>query len=344
MWYLVLAQAHAASPVAIEPTGWVRPGFNWLQDSDAIPTDQDGFVLAARIGAEARYATLVTARLELDLAPEPSLKDAVATVRPAPWLQVGAGQFKVPVSIHQLTSDTRRLLPGDPLVSADLPTRDIGAAATLMLPGARPLVAITTSAFNGEGANRLQNVNQSFLLAQRLVVTPFGVRAPVAEGTDGQLYLGIGGGWVYDKTGDASTLTETNDYAGDVQFAWRMLSAQGELAAGQRVYANPDLDNTGFWGGYGQVASFLPTHWGLRHLEVVARGGISEPDTVHEGAAGGQIRPRTVEITGGLNLYARLDGVPLHDLKLQAAYTHYAELEGDDVPDDGVSIVGTARF
>ena len=116
--------------------------------------------------------------------------------------------------------------PESPRAVGELTSRDLGAAATLSLPIAgRNVASVTSGVYNGEGANRVQNVNQDFLFVQRLLVTPFGARATAMEGTDGATYLGVGGGWLYNRIGEDVTLEEVNQYVAEVQAAWRWLDA-----------------------------------------------------------------------------------------------------------------------
>lgn len=339
------AEPADADRFVVRPTGWLRPSFVYLQDADELVTDQDGFELEARLGAQAAFADWLTARVELELAPEPSLKDAAAVIAPLPWLRAELGQFKLPGSVHYLASDTRRLLPQSPQVAGEVDTRDLGAALTLALPGKEgALAAFTSGVFNGEGANKAQNVNQRYLFAQRLLVTPFGARPSVFEGTDGELYLGVGGVWLYNYQGDDLTAEESNTYGGDLQLAWGPLSAQGEFLAGDHAFANPSVANYAWRGWYGQVASFVPAPWVRDHVELVARVGQHDPDLDAEGAVGSPTAPSALEVSGGLNLYARAGAVPLHDLKLQVGYTHLEELEGASVGNDSLAVAATARF
>ena len=362
------ADGSGAAPPALEvrPFGYVRPSGYWIEDSDASQADQDGFSLQARLGLRARYdlgpGCAVEAVIEADLTPDMALRDGFVVGRPVCWFGVIAGQYKIPWSLHQLSSDSRRQLPVSPrIVTATGIGRDAGLGAELKIPVAQEIRATASwGMFNGEGLNRAQNVNQSFAYAARGLITPFGAREAVYEGGDGGgedgdggLYLGIGGGWVYDLTGDGESAIERNSFGGDLQFAWRWLSLQGELMDTEVFHASPDVTDFHIRGGYAQAGLFLPFGWAAEHVEIAGRFERSDPDTAFAdpgltGSGPGAIPTfQAAQLwTAGLNLYLRRAPQPgaLHDLKLQFAWTHPDEREGDPVEDDSFVGGATARF
>lgn len=344
LFILSAAFAGDESPVEVTPYGWVRPGFAWIQDDDLVVTDQDGFVLAARFGLEAAFPKGFSAEIEADLTPEPILRDAAATWRPNDWVSVHAGQFKVPVSVGHLVSDARRLMPEASLLVQEVQGRDVGAAVTLSLPvdGERR-AALTSAVMNGEGANKIQNVNQRFLFAQRVVVTPLGGR-PMTEGVTEHPFLSIGGSWVYNLVGEGTTAEELNWVVADLQGAYDVVSVQGEFLWGDHYFANATVQDYQVSGFYGQVASFVPVGWAKQHLEVVARAGQHDANSEVTTDTTLQFAPSTLELSGGVNLYARKLPHAIQDLKLQVAYTHYRELEGLDIGNDGLQAQATVRF
>jgi hypothetical protein len=148
---LILFHAAAAAdrPFEVHPFGWVRPTFSWRQDDDALVTDTDGFGLGARIGLEASAEPIhMAARVEMELSPEPVLKDAFVNWTPHPLFSMNAGQMKVPFSLEQLASDTRRQLPLDaPFVAAAGFSRDMGVSAEGRLaPGGKTRATLTSAA------------------------------------------------------------------------------------------------------------------------------------------------------------------------------------------------------
>lgn len=346
---LLAPLALAADPSLLRPFGWLRPGGAWIADSDAVASDQDGFTLQARGGVDVQLPDLpVRARLEVDLLPEPTLKDAWVAVTPASWLALRAGQLKVPFSVSQLTSETRLQLPTPPrLVAASGAERDIGVEANVAVPmGGKTRLMLTSGAFNGEGANRLQNVNQRLRYVQRALITPLGARDSVFEGPGDAPYVGLGGGWIYDLDGDGDTAVETNVYGAELQASWWLWSVQAEAMMGDVFHANATVADYDVAGLAVMGSSFVPLGWARDHVELVGRWERVEPNTAF-GAAEGEALPQWQAadvITAGLNVYARADATRRHDVKLQAAWTHPREREGAAIDDDAVTVVGTARF
>jgi hypothetical protein len=350
--YLLPLAAAAPAPVdlpTVQPFAWVRPGFTWIADDPAIPTGQDGFMAEARIGVLAVMPHLpVSAKIELELLPEPQLTDAVVTVAPTSWASVRLGQLKVPFSVHTQTSDTRRQLPPEIQFLKDAKiTRQIGAAVDLALPiGGRTRATYTSGVFNGEGPNRIQNVNQRYQFAQRLLITPFGTRDAPFEGTSRALYVGVGGGWLYDYAGESDTAVESNTYGVELQAAWNVLSVQAEAVQQDLVHANAAVTDYSVRGCYGQLGAFVPAPWVEDHLELVGRFELDEPNTAF-GADAGEALPAfqaTRRIVGGVNVYVRKAPERFHDLKVQLAYANVVALEGEDLADDSFTVNGTARF
>lgn len=340
----LVAYALAADPqFSVTPNGWVRPSFAWRQDDPALLTDSDGFAVAARLGLEAQSESYrVRGRVEVELQPEPALTDAFVNFSPSPMLSVNLGQLKVPYSVSYLVADTRRQLP-QPALAVDQGNfgRDIGALIEARLPIAQKVRAtLSGGAFNGEGRNRIENVNDAMLVAARLNLTPFGTRERPFEGTGRELYLGVGGGYVYNLTGEDSSATEINAFAAELQLSVGVFSFQGEFLNKQFVHADATVDDFEVRGAYGQVGCFIPAAWLRDHVEFVARGGWSEPNTAFD-TLGFQ---EEVAIDAGLNLLVPEAPKWLHDTKLQIAYRHVIQLEGDEIGDDRLDVVGTVRF
>lgn len=342
----LLSSLALAAPVETRPWAFVKPGFAWIADSDAVVTDQDGLLLYGEMGLDAAYEPAkVGGRVSLVVVPDVQLKDAVITWAPSKYLRLDVGQFKVPMGVGYLASDSRRLLPRASLAAGEVASTDLGLGLTgALVIQDKSWAQLSTGVYNGEGPNRIQNVNQRFLFSQRLLFTPFGPRTRAFEGTNGTTYLGLGGSWVWNVIGEGATAEEYNHFGGELQFAWNVLSVQGEVFFGDHRFASADLDDYTFLGGYGQLGLYLPFGWAARHLELVGRVGEDDPDQTVEGEVGGQIGPATLEITGGLNLYALDDPDRFHDFKLQLAFTHFRELEGEEVADDTFVAMGVARF
>ena len=351
---LVAAEPDAKPEVKpeIKPFGYVRPSGYWIEDSDTSNADQDGFSLQTRIGMKARYQECgIEATIEADLTPELSLRDGFVLAKPVCWFGIIAGQYKVPWSLHQLSSDSRRQLPLSPrVVTATGISRELGAGIEWRLPVAKKIRAsVAWGMFNGEGINRAQNVNQDFSYALRGTVTPFGARDTVFEGSDGSLYLGLGGGWVYNLTGDAESAIERNSFGADLQFAWRWISLQGEYLDTAVFHASPDVTDFHIRGGYAQLGLFIPAGWAAEHLEIVGRFEQSDPSTAFPDAGLIGSGPGAIPTfqaaqlwTAGLNVY--LAPALLHDVKLPIAWTHPEETEGGTITDDNFVGTATVRF
>jgi hypothetical protein len=351
------AAADLAALPTVRPSAWVRPGFSWIADDPTNPTAQDGFTVEARIGVDAALQQFpVKARIQLGLLPEPAVTDAYVQASPHPWVDVRLGQMKVPFSLHRLASDTRRQLPqGVGFLAEAGIGREIGADVALAVPIAgQTRVVLTSGVYNGEGANRIQNVNQRYRLAQRVLVTPLGARKGVFEGThralpEGAVYLGVGGGWLYDYAGNGLTAEESNTFGVELQAAWDVLSLQAEAVDQELVHANASVADYHVKGAYGQLGCFVPAPWVRDHVELVGRFEVGEPNTAF-GAADGEQQPdlqAKQTIIGGVNLYVRgaADAADRYqDLKVQAAYAHVTPLEGADAADDSLTVTATARF
>ena len=353
---LLLVQNVYAGPAdtdplfTVTPYGFIIPGFSYIQDDPEALTAQDGFTLAARLGLESRLQVgktpgVIAARIEVDLTPAPLLKDAVLSYRLASFIRIDAGQFKVPYGLGYLAADTRRLLPATPLIYNDMTARDMGLMVTASLPIQKKTWASAQLAvFNGEGANRIQNVNQKLLYAVRGTFTPFGARDRIFEGPDGATYLGIGGGWMYNLLGAEESAEEINQYQGELQFSWNVLSLQGEYLFGEHAFTNGSVQDYRQIGWYGTLGCVIPAPWVREHIQLVGRYAQAEPDDAVEGDFAGQVAPNSEEITGGLNLYWVGPPRPFHDMKLQLAYSTFRELEGSKFMNDRFTAAATVRF
>jgi hypothetical protein len=313
-------------PVDVHPSGFVQP---YLQRDASGALD---FGAAARIGAVAeRRAWRTRARVELDILPEVAPADAWVAVSPAAFATITAGQLRVPFSAHQLAPEWRRQLPLSPRILQDVGIdRDIGVVAELQWRRkGEALVEGTAAALNGEGANQLPEADGRTAVATRLLVTPLGARQSPAEGTLRERYVGVGGGWVYRRTGESLSELEVNTYGVDAQAAWRGYSGQAEWVYEDRTYADATVPVQLVRGGYLQLGAFVPVRRLERHLEVVARWG-NAPELVTDGDYDvvGEVRN---DLTLGLNGYAPQDPQRAHEMKVSVAWTHTFEGAGERV-------------
>ena len=91
-------------------------------------------------------------------------------------ITVDLGQMRVPISRQNLMSDTM-LSFVDKAQVVDDRARSRSRRAAVGRAAGRAVLRVIGSAFNGEGRNQVQNINESFLFAGRVEVTPLGTRS-----------------------------------------------------------------------------------------------------------------------------------------------------------------------
>jgi phosphate-selective porin OprO/OprP len=297
----------------------------------------------------------LTYRVQLDLAKSGTaqmLDDAWINYRFTEAAQVQAGQFKIPFSRQELTSDgALQFVDRANAVDAFKPSYDVGAMVQGNVAGGR--LAWNAGLFNGTGQSGTRTTN-SGAWAVRVVFSPFGeVRYSEAdlENTRNPL-LSLGAGYFANtlkRNGNATfldTTTTTPPYAGtsgwlgkaaantaifdntervdvdtygfDTAFKWRGFSAQGEYFGG-----NAEGQNQGRTvrarGYYGQAGYFLLP----KKLEVAARYSSVDPNRE-------KTRDLQVEVTGAVSYY-----FAGHNLKLQGDYTNiHTQLTGKSATND----------
>lgn len=316
---------------SFRPGGFIQPEFRLRQQYPGAPNETDGFNLVrARITAtgEGHVGSLeISSYFEAELQPAFSLFDAYVTLSHALphklTLSVDAGQMRVPISRQQLISDTRRSFVESAELTSIAPDRDLGARVTLAMPHVR----LIAGSFNGEGRDQGQNINNSFLNAARLEVTPFGEQAPYEESAFTRPFLSFGASVGYDRlTPGAYDQTET--FLGyDVSGSWRGLSGEFEYLQVQNHFKDgdtlpPDYLANGF---VAQIAYLLPIEVGPDHaarLEVGARVEEIDRDDVTPIIQIGDPNQTERIYTAVVSYYLKQ-----HRAKLQLAAYHFQELE-----------------
>jgi hypothetical protein len=325
---------YEASSVTIG--GYIQPQFRMRQDSPA-QFDQDGFRFArARLilGGQTRAGNLeLSAYVEAELQPTFALADAFVTAsRKLPGqgrLTLDMGQMRVPISRQNLLSDSRLSFVDKAQLATIAPDRDLGARLGLVVPHLR-WVRVVGGAFNGDGKNQVENINQSYLYAGRVEISPVGPNAPLAESAFGGHFVTAALSAGHNKL-DQGTDRETVTYLGaDLSFAWRGLSGAVEYLEVRHSFAGPGdpamLPPSFHANGWAaQLAYLLPIKLaplrqarlevGFRVEEIDRNDAISIP-------VAGDPNQSVRETTGVLSYYLRM-----HSLKAQLAVSHFTEIE-----------------
>ena len=297
----------------------------------------------------------LTYRVQLDLTKSGTaqmMDDAWINYRFVDEAQLQAGQFKIPFSRGELTSDgALQFVDRANAVDAFKPSYDIGMMVQGKTAGGK--LAYNAGLFNGTGQSGTRTTN-SGAWAARLVFNPFGeMRYSEAdlENTPSPL-LSIGAGYFANtlkRNGNATfldTTTSTPPYAGtsgwlgkdasntaifdntervdvgtygfDAAFKWRGFSAQGEYFGG-KAEGQTQGRTVNSRGYYGQAGYFLLP----KKLEVAARYSCVDPNRDIS-------QDLQVEVTGAVSYY--FQG---HNLKLQGDYTNiHKQIAGKQATDD----------
>jgi phosphate-selective porin OprO/OprP len=298
----------------------------------------------------------LTYRVQVDLAKSGTaqmLDDAWINYRFVDEAQLQAGQFKMPFSREELTSDgALQFVDRANAVDAFKPSYDIGAMVQGKTAGGK--LAYNAGVFNGTGQSGTRTTN-SGAWAVRVVFSPFGeMRYSEAdlENTPSPL-LSIGANYFANtlkRNGNSTfldTTSTTPPYAGtngwlgkdaantaifdntervdvgtygfDAAFKWQGFSAQGEYFGGnaEGQTRGGTVRSRGY---YGQAGYFLLP----KKLEVAARYSSVDPNRDIS-------QDLQVEVTGAVSYYFRG-----HNLKLQGDYTniHTQKGAGKEPTDD----------
>lgn len=297
----------------------------------------------------------LTYRVQADLAKSGTaqmLDDAWINYRFTDAVQIQAGQFKIPFSRQELTSDgALQFVDRANAVDAFKPSYDVGTMVQGKVAGG--VLAWNAGLFNGTGQSGTRITN-SGAWAARVIFNPFGeMRYSEAdlENTPSPL-LSLGAGYFANtlkrnaNSTFLDTTTSTPPYAGtagwlgkaaantaifdntervdvgtygfDAAFKWRGFSAQGEYFGGKAEGQNRGrtVHSRGY---YGQAGYFLLP----KKLEVAARYSSVDPNRE-------KTQDLQVEVTGAVSYY--FEG---HNLKLQGDYTNiHTQLAGKQATDD----------
>jgi len=341
--------------------GFVQPRFVSTQEDEAagVPGELGFQVARARLefttlrsqsddpdelGAQVRTTT------SIELMPEARLVDAFIDLSARPLLNVRLGQFKTPTSRTLLVSDKDTALPERAGLDDLGPRRQIGA----MLHGADPknIVEYGIGAFNGEGTNRLGNVNRKLLTAARVAVSPWGGPGTQSELLDPEVPATATLGYsIYSNVDGPEGAEEASiSHNGELFAHYRWVSLQAELLWRFSDWQPVELADFTSRAWYAQASSFVPgVPWADEHLAVLGRVERTDPfiaidQTVPlvgptDPAQGRQI------LTAGLGLYASDPWFKrAQDLRLQVLYSVHTELEDRPYDDDQLVVAGHMSF
>jgi hypothetical protein len=317
--------------------GYAQPQFLLRQNDKVAQFDEDGFALRrsrVTVDAERPGEVAVGLFVEAELTPQPELLDsyvrATGQLPLAGGWQVRVGQLKAPVSRQSLLSDSRLQFVDKAQLASLAPDRQLGGAATVSVPGA-PWIELTAGVFNGEGRNKVENIDEHFLTAGRLELKPFGRDARLAEGAFGPTQLAVAVSAARNVT-DRGDYNEVTRWIGfDVTGVWKGLSANVEYLL---VDHNVPADTAGIeyqaYGWNAQVGWLLPLPAPLtRKLELAGRWeAIDRNDTVPIEGPGDPNQTQLI-YTAELSYYHRE-----HGLKAQLALSHIQEYEDRDRLDE----------
>jgi Phosphate-selective porin O and P len=323
-------------PTVITLGGYLQPQFRKREDSPA-QNDTDGFRFArARLIAQAKTTAgnlELSGFIEAEMQPDFSLQDGyISVARDLPnkgKVVVDGGQMRVPISRQNMLSDSRLSFVDKGQVATIAPGRDLGMRVAVTVPYA-PQVRVWGGTFNGEGRNQVENINQRYLWATRVEVTPFGKERQLAESGFGGKFLTIAGSFG-SQILDAGDRTEHIKFYGvDIAGSYRGLSGTFEYLyvdhdfqkGGDQSTLPPDFAANGW---VAQLAYILPFHLpphgesafelGFR-VEEIDRNDevpISLPGDPEQSVRG---------YTGVASYYLRG-----HMIKAQLAVSHFTELE-----------------
>lgn len=355
--------------VAVDVGGFVQPrALRIPEDPVAGATGEVGFQVArARLEIDATLTTLrggapqadrwgdvaygrgwgIHPKMSTELVPEALLADAFLDLWLRPWLQLRAGQFKAPVSRTWLVSDRQTLFPERAALQRLEPGREMGAMLFGFLPEHRLEWALAS--FNGEGANRLGNVNRKMLWVGRISVSPVG-----GPGADSELLpsamdatFSLGYAAHLNVLGPEGQELGTLGHNAELMGHWRGLTLQAEWLHQFNDWQDPSIADFTARSAYIQAGYFIPKLGD--HLALLARFEDMDafaPITATVPLSGPTDPSQGQRIwEGGLGLYA---GQPwfqsAHDLRLQLVFGHVQEREGQPVANDRVALAGHFTF
>ncbi len=166
----------------IQFSGYIQSRYQQLDEKGKT----SGFdIRRARLDIRGSVSPYFSYRLQTDFAEKPKIIDAYTEVKLADYLTITAGQFKIPLSMENLTSSNKlEMIDRSQVVEALVARgkdvlgnnngRDIGlqVSGTILKLKGLPLIEYRLGIFNGSGINVADTANSNKDIAGRLVFTP----------------------------------------------------------------------------------------------------------------------------------------------------------------------------
>lgn len=331
--------------------GFIQTQYRLREDS-GFGSDTDGFrARAIRVltRGDTRAGNLeLSAFLETELQPQFDLLDGYGSVaRPLPdhgRFSIDLGQMRVPVSRQSMLADWQLAFPDKAQLASISPIRDLGMRVTLDLPrpdakrrrrGSSfriPKVRLIGGVFNGEGTNVIENINQKYMWTGRAEVTVFGEERHLAESAFEGEFLTFAGSYARNKRNEGDRLDKQTTLGFDISGAYKGFSGSFEYLEVRHFQTslNEEMDDRNTFdfhanGFNAQLCYMLPMKlapWKQARLELGGRvEEIDRNDTIPI-ATPNDANQSVRGVTAIASYYLRM-----HSFKLQAAYTHFKELE-----------------
>lgn len=271
-----------------------QPRYTATLSGDPEATDADGLTEAGfrirrmLLTANGTLAGRVSYRFRIDAAKsfsfydadgksqqttKPLLDDAQVVLKIAEPFQLSLGQWKVPFTASQMTSDTSLLFPDRPLpldgakygdlkLSGFSWSRDVGLAALGNVADKR--VEYQLGVFSGDGSNGWPPSDDGALIVARAAVAPLGeLKYDEVDFGRGEPKLAVGLGVsldstpTYDDQGGAAGSDRELRAGGELRFQAAGLSLVAEALYG-RVTLPDGSDPTQTLGAYAVLGYYLP--------------------------------------------------------------------------------------
>jgi hypothetical protein len=251
-------------------TGYSQVRFQAFQEKGK----HNGFdIRRARVDLKGSVTPYFSYRLQADLVDKPKMIDAYGEIKLADYFTVTAGQFKIPLSMENLTSSNKlEMIDRSQVVEALVARgkdvignqngRDIGlqVSGTFLKVKDVPILEYRLGVFNGSGINVADTANNEKDISGRLIVTPW-----KGLSFGGGFYTGWDKAIKPDVAGKGQT---RNRFGGEFSYVTTRFSLKGEYISGKDGKSNRS-------GWYIQTGYFLiPTK-----LQILGKYDSYDPNT-----------------------------------------------------------------